>query len=320
MRVPLTIADHLDRAVHGLSATGSGSSTSPTRPEAGSATLTYGRLGELARGAGRRARRARHRRGRAGGDRQPELGPPARRLLRRVGWGRVLVPINFRLTPEEIAYIVEHSGASVLLVDPELEDVARGHRRRSTGSCSAPTTDDALLRARRRARAVGRPTRTPPPPSTTRAAPRPARRACSSPTATSGSTPPRSAGTPACQRPRRLPAHAADVPLQRLGHAVRHRRRWACTQVVLRKVDGAEILRRVDAHGVTLLCGAPAVVAADPRRRRRPGTGRSRVGTAPASSSPAPRRPPAPSSGSRPSWAGSSSRSTASPRPRRCSP
>jgi acyl-CoA synthetase (AMP-forming)/AMP-acid ligase II len=34
------------------------------------------------------------------------------------------------------------------------------------------------------------------------------------------------------------------------------------TQVVLRKVDGPEILRRVDQHGVTLLCGAPAVVAA----------------------------------------------------------
>ena len=34
------------------------------------------------------------------------------------------------------------------------------------------------------------------------------------------------------------------------------------TQVVLRKVDGAEILRRVERHGVTLLCGAPAVVAA----------------------------------------------------------
>jgi acyl-CoA synthetase (AMP-forming)/AMP-acid ligase II len=32
--------------------------------------------------------------------------------------------------------------------------------------------------------------------------------------------------------------------------------------VVLRKVDGAEILRRVQRHGVTLLCGAPAVVAA----------------------------------------------------------
>jgi acyl-CoA synthetase (AMP-forming)/AMP-acid ligase II len=33
-------------------------------------------------------------------------------------------------------------------------------------------------------------------------------------------------------------------------------------QVVLRKVDGSEILRRVDEHGVTLLCGAPAVVNA----------------------------------------------------------
>jgi acyl-CoA synthetase (AMP-forming)/AMP-acid ligase II len=32
-------------------------------------------------------------------------------------------------------------------------------------------------------------------------------------------------------------------------------------QVVLRKVDGAEILRRVQRHGVTLMCAAPAVVA-----------------------------------------------------------
>src|SRR3954452_12867493 len=32
--------------------------------------------------------------------------------------------------------------------------------------------------------------------------------------------------------------------------------------IVLRKVDGAEILRRVDQHGVTMLCGAPAVVSA----------------------------------------------------------
>ncbi len=31
--------------------------------------------------------------------------------------------------------------------------------------------------------------------------------------------------------------------------------------VIIRKVDGAEILRRVERHGVTLLCGAPAVVA-----------------------------------------------------------
>jgi fatty-acyl-CoA synthase len=34
------------------------------------------------------------------------------------------------------------------------------------------------------------------------------------------------------------------------------------TQVVIRKVDGEEILRRIEREGVTLLCGAPAVVAA----------------------------------------------------------
>ena len=34
------------------------------------------------------------------------------------------------------------------------------------------------------------------------------------------------------------------------------------THIVLRKVDGEEILARIERHGVTLLCGAPAVVAA----------------------------------------------------------
>jgi acyl-CoA synthetase (AMP-forming)/AMP-acid ligase II len=35
-----------------------------------------------------------------------------------------------------------------------------------------------------------------------------------------------------------------------------------CTQVALRKVDGVEILQRVERHGVSLLCAAPAVVNA----------------------------------------------------------
>ena len=34
------------------------------------------------------------------------------------------------------------------------------------------------------------------------------------------------------------------------------------TQVVIRKIDGAEILRRVEEHGVTVMCAAPAVAAA----------------------------------------------------------
>jgi acyl-CoA synthetase (AMP-forming)/AMP-acid ligase II len=52
--------------------------------------------------------------------------------------------------------------------------------------------------------------------------------------------------------------------------------------VVLRKVDGPEILRRVEDHGVTLLCGAPAVVnsvldAAPEWKGEVPGKGRARI-------------------------------------------
>src|SRR3978361_2522658 len=40
--------------------------------------------------------------------------------------GRVLVPVNFRLSPDEVRYIVGHSGARVLFVDPELESTLKG--------------------------------------------------------------------------------------------------------------------------------------------------------------------------------------------------
>ena len=39
--------------------------------------------------------------------------------------GGVLVPLNIRLTPDDYRYILEHSGASVLLVDPSLLPAAR---------------------------------------------------------------------------------------------------------------------------------------------------------------------------------------------------
>ena len=53
-------------------------------------------------------------------------------------------------------------------------------------------------------------------------------------------------------------------------------------QVVLRKVDGEEILKRIEDHGVTLMCGAPAVVAAilDAASEWKgpiPGSGRTRI-------------------------------------------
>ena len=42
------------------------------------------------------------------------------------------MPVNFRLRPDEVRYIVEHSGARVLYVDPELDeslkDVTAEHR------------------------------------------------------------------------------------------------------------------------------------------------------------------------------------------------
>ena len=47
------------------------------------------------------------------------------------GFGRVLVPVNFRLRPDEVRYIVEHSGARVLYVDPELDDALKDVDRRA---------------------------------------------------------------------------------------------------------------------------------------------------------------------------------------------
>ena len=206
------------------------------------------------------------------------------------GFGRVLVPVNFRLSAEEVAYIVEHSGASVLLVDPELEDEPRRRRR------EAPVRDRHRGRrraapARRRARGRGRPTRRRPPPINY----------------TSGTTA-RPKGVQLTHRNIWMNAatfgwHAGvsdrDVYLHTL--PMFHCNGWGMpyatcgmgvNQIVLRKVDGAEILRRVERHGVTLLCGAPAVVAAildaastwdgpDPGRRPHPHGRRRRAAAHP---------------------------------------
>jgi acyl-CoA synthetase (AMP-forming)/AMP-acid ligase II len=39
--------------------------------------------------------------------------------------GRICVPVNFRLRADEVDYIVGHAGASVLFVDPELDEPLR---------------------------------------------------------------------------------------------------------------------------------------------------------------------------------------------------
>jgi acyl-CoA synthetase (AMP-forming)/AMP-acid ligase II len=176
-------------------------------------------------------------------------------------FGRVLVPVNFRLNAGEVSYIVEHSGAEVLLVDPELDEALSGVKcdQRIVLDGSA---DGALFAA----------------------APEGAHPAeavldedstCSI-NYTSGTTA-RPKGVQLTHRNCWLNATAfgwhttvtdRDVLLHTLpmfhcngwgmpyavtGMGVRH--------VVLRKVDGETILQRVEDEGVTLMCGAPAVVS-----------------------------------------------------------
>ena len=198
-------------------------------------------------------------------------------------------------------------GARILFVDPELEDALAGVERRvQDDDRRGQRRADEV---RRRARSRGRPTRTRRPRSTTRPARRPGRRACSSPTATSGSTRPCSAGTWAsptatctCTRCPSSTATAGACSTPSPG--------WAASTSSSARSTAHEILRRVEEHGVTLMCGAPAVLnavldAAASGRARSPGA------AACASSSPARPRRRARSSAPRPSSAGSSSRSTA---------
>jgi acyl-CoA synthetase (AMP-forming)/AMP-acid ligase II len=199
----------------------------------------------------------------AAGERVAMVSHNSARLLTALwgvsGFGRILVPINFRLSAEEVGYIVEHSGASVLLVDPELEENLAGVEAKHR-FVIGQDADDALLR-----------------PGVEPKAWAPDESATATINYTSGTTA-RPKGVQLTHRNIWMNAttfgwHTGvsdrDVYLHTL--PMFHCNGWGMPyatcgmgvkQVVLRKVDGAEILRRVDRHGVTLLCGAPAVVAA----------------------------------------------------------
>ncbi len=68
----------------------------------------------------------------APGERVAIVSPNALKLLIALyavtGSGRVLVPINFRLSPEVVQHIVNDSESSLLLVDPELQEQFAGVR------------------------------------------------------------------------------------------------------------------------------------------------------------------------------------------------
>ncbi|MCB1261156.1 MAG: AMP-binding protein, partial [Acidimicrobiales bacterium] len=257
MRVPLTIMDQLTRAelVYGDRI---GVVDEAEQPAPSLGALTYRRMAELARAQAARLDAL----GVGQGERVCVVSQNAARLLIGFwgvsGFGRVYVPVNFRLHAEEVAYIVEHSGASVLYVDPELADELSGVECAHTFVLGEDDADLYLEGVEPRPW-------------------EPDEDATAVINYTSGTTA-RPKGVQQTHRALWLNAtvfgwHAGISDRDTYLHTLPmfHCNGWGMPyalatmgvpQVVLRKVDGAEILRRVDEHGVTLLCGAPAVVAA----------------------------------------------------------
>jgi fatty-acyl-CoA synthase len=197
----------------------------------------------------------------APGDRVAIVSQNSARLLVSffgvAGSGRVLVPINFRLSADEVSYIVEHSGARVLLVDPELD---AGLAQVKAEFRFVLGKEDLL--ARDGVEAVSWD---------------PDENATATINYTSGTTA-RPKGVQLTHR--NLWVNAVTMGLH-MGVTDRdvylhtlpmfHANGWGMPfiaaglgvpQIVLRKVDGPEILRRIEKHGVTYLCAAPAVISA----------------------------------------------------------
>jgi fatty-acyl-CoA synthase len=85
------------------------------------------------------------------GDRVAFLAPNTAELLEAhygvPAAGAVLVAINTRLMPEEIEYILDHSGARLLVVDESLEDQVAGAPAERMLVCGAGRDYDAFLAA-----------------------------------------------------------------------------------------------------------------------------------------------------------------------------
>ena len=258
MIVPFSISDFLDRArvVYGDRV---GVIDEPDQPAPSLGELRYAELAALAERQAAQLDSL----GVERGDRVAVVSHNSARLLTSffgvAGYGRVLVPVNFRLRPDEVRYIVEHSGARVLYVDPELDDALKdvGAEHRFV------LGDDEHLFA---------------PPGGLAPTPwEPDENATACINYTSGTTA-RPKGVQITHRNIWVNAvtfglHTGvsdrDVYLHTL--PMFHANGWGMPftmaglgvpQVVLRKVDGAEILRRVERHDITLMCAAPAVAAA----------------------------------------------------------
>ncbi len=256
--MPLTINDFLDRGVN-VYPDRVAIVDEPDQPAPSLGEVTFAELGDMRRQIGV----AMDEMGLAMGARVAMVSHNAGRLLTMFfgvsGNGRVFVPINFRLSKDEVAYIVEHSGAEALLIDPELEEALADVECKHKWIIGAES--DAAWYGRE-----GTPTAWEPDEDGT-----------ASINYTSGTTA-RPKGVEQTHRARwtnavtfgwHVGVNDRDVYLHTL--PMFHCDGWGMLytvmgmgvkNIVLRKVDGAEILRRIDEHGVTLMCGAPAVCAA----------------------------------------------------------
>jgi acyl-CoA synthetase (AMP-forming)/AMP-acid ligase II len=256
--VPLTILDFLERAelVYGER---TAVVDEPDPPGGSLGRVTYRDLAASARSLAV----ALDDLGLGAGERVAIVSPNAARFLVTLfgvsAYGRALVPINFRLNTDEVGYIVEHSRAAVLLVDPEYADAFASVDVKHRYVLGTATDDELFHRTGTPAFAADD------------------ERATASINYTSGTT-----ARPKCfqltKRSLWLNAttfgwHAGisdrDVYLHTL--PMFHCNGWGlpyaltgmgARHVVIRKIDGEDILRRVEEEGVTFLAGAPAVVAA----------------------------------------------------------
>ena len=118
---PLTVRDFLDRA-ETVYPDRVGIVDEPYQPAPSLGSLTYRQVAANARAQAAKLDTL----GVPTGGRVAVVSQNSARLLTSFfgvsGWGRILVPVNFRLSRPEIEYIVGHSGADVVYADPALKD------------------------------------------------------------------------------------------------------------------------------------------------------------------------------------------------------